>query len=218
MARKNSATMITTVLLSCLIPLLLAAPPTPEELSARRAAEIATTTASYNAKAQEFRALLAQTASPSQIEDTLNRALRASFRKGNEPTAVDTPAVQAVLTNLFLLEKGLRVTGLATNTNLKPPLWETLPSGAAIGDIPDPAERAQMIAFRAARRALAELWNTHQHLQAEYRRHWEKAVDAVAAAYSASSDKASELKPMLRPYAEYSFARRLSKRLHLQEP
>jgi hypothetical protein len=207
------------IILTCVVTLLLENPGVtqvrPQPINSSTKSPIS----GYDRLAGQLNVLIAQTAPPRQIQDALESSLRAGLLQrgdGNRP-AIRAETARTVLTNLFLLEKGLRQTSVATNTELRPPVHMSLPFGVGIEAITDPVEREEMIAYSAALKPLGELWNMHQALQAEYRRHWAKAVDAIAEPYALSPERGSELKGLLAPYAGTEFARELSRRVHLKE-
>ena len=177
--------------------------------------ESAAAISGYNRLAGRLSGVLAQVGPPGQIQEALESALRGGLVQekgdGNLP-AIRVATVRIVLTNLFLLEKGIRQTSVATNTSVSPPMTAA-PSGAAIADIRDPKEREEMVAYQGAVKPLMQLWNLHQALLAEYRRHWEKAVDAVAEPYGLSAERGVELKGLLLPYKGSQFAAKLGERL-----
>jgi len=192
--------------LSAALLLCSAAAPYPTQPSP---AEIDASIRRYQALTKEFTARLARSPSPKQIEADLTWSLRPEVWK----TRPDTNTLTAVLTNLYLLEQGLRETAPVTKSALKPPHFQTRPSGAPMDVVQDPAERAEVLAYAEARHVLAELWNRHQELQAEHLRHGRDAISRVAVFYLSRSDRAPELRAWLLPYAGYEFARELSRQL-----
>jgi hypothetical protein len=72
-----------------------------------------------------------------------------------------------------------------------------------------------IILCRAALKASGELWNLHQALQAEYSRHWDKAINLLSEAYFRPPDGNSEVKVFLASYAGFNCAIQFSNQLDI---
>ena len=165
----------------------------------------------YRETTARLHRLLDQTPSPALIDQALHVAIESPIEPPGSKTRLNS--ARTILTNLFILEKALQETSVATNLTVSPPQSPSTFSGASIESIKEPAEREAELAYRGARRTAAELWNLHQALMRVSLQNEEKTMNSVAQARKRGSLTRAELGELLKPYQATKFAKRLQQRL-----
>jgi len=178
-------------------------------------AEGAESTTNYQHLAIQLNEIIAQTASPQQIRTALQAVFDTHplYNTNNADwITIRSNMASTIFTNLVLLEVGLRQTSVETNISLTPVSLNEYVLDP--GEITDQADRQQLVACRAALKADGELWNLYQALEAEYRRHWDRAINMLVSAYSSQPAADAEIKMLLANYAGYDCALQFSNRLY----
>jgi hypothetical protein len=157
--------------------------------------------------------IVAQTAAPEGIRAALQGVLNAQpLDRGGQADWGEFRKTTAitVLTNLTLLEDGMRQTAIINNleaaypgVNLSPPL------GAGGDDVPlefvkDPIARRKALDYRILNGASGKLWNLHQALLAEYRLHWNATIKLLVDSYSMPPPADAEIRQLSEAFSRCS--------------
>ena len=169
----------------------------------------------YNRTAAQWSNIVARVAPPDQVGAAIQAVLQE--RRLDDSGKADWPqlrskAAAVVLTNLALLEAGLRLAATATNVSPEPP-WHkinALQSGRPGETNRDPeiVAYANAVAtsrqFESLTRALDDIRSTY----------WDRGIDTVASAYSRPPPAEGEFRSLLATYAGFDCTVQLSNRLH----
>lgn len=175
----------------------------------------------YQDMAIYLQVIISRTSDPNQLHAALSAVVDSHPLEHTDQTnwpAIRATMAQTILTNLFQLETGLRQTALAINSSLKPPELEHNSVGYLVPTpdslITNTADREKMHAYRAALRAKSELWNLHQKLQSEYRRHWSAAINILVNAYRHKPISDTEIHRLIETYPNSECTLQFSNQLY----
>jgi hypothetical protein len=173
----------------------------------------------YNRTAARCTNIIAQIAPPAQVGAAIQAVLEQGPLRGEarpDWPELRSKAAALVLTNLALLEAGLHLAAATTNVSPQPP-WHKLTALQFVrrGETNRDPEVVAYLAAVGASRQLQSLTRALDDTRSSY---WDRAIDAIASAYSRPPPADQEIRSLLTTYAGFDCAVQLSNRLYHTRP